>query len=550
MKSVTGSDSYFRQDIRLVNFYVRINKLRWQRVRIVFTMAGKPQSVENPDMSYSDTPEQAAVIAWQGKRLVVGAFAGTGKTTTLRRFAEQNPDERMLYIAYNRAIRDEAEQKFPYHVTCKTSHQLAYAATGRFFASRLVSNLKVTDVARALNSKNWRMAGAVLYTLNHFICSADVQITAIHAPDEEELPDTERAQAVTASQRLWLMMTARQGDFPVTHDTYLKLYQLSRPDLSSRYSTLLFDEAQDANPVTSAIVLSQRCRVVLVGDRHQQIYRFRGADNAMDAPQLEHADRLWLTNSFRFGPEVANVANWLLALKGETHKVTGKGPQDRVVDMLPRTCGHRAVLHRTVCGVISTALNYSLAGKKVYWVGGMESYRVEELLDLYWLSVDLPERMEKNTLTQDYRDYAEYCQVAEETGDPEMKQAMYILDQFFPLPERLKTLRLQRVENERGADVTVCTAHRSKGLEWDVVALYDDFADILDPDMSVDRRDDELNLLYVAATRARRLLVPDPVIREILAQPPAEDILVRPTGGDINGTGDDTDESGEDRDVA
>ncbi|EHF6856967.1 hypothetical protein J1L44_001833 [Salmonella enterica subsp. enterica serovar Panama] len=34
-------------------------------------------------MSCSDTPEQAAVIAWQGNRLVVGAFAGTGKTTTL-----------------------------------------------------------------------------------------------------------------------------------------------------------------------------------------------------------------------------------------------------------------------------------------------------------------------------------------------------------------------------------------------------------------------------------------------------------------------------------
>ncbi|EHP5749366.1 hypothetical protein KMX18_004687 [Salmonella enterica] len=143
-------------------------------------------------------------------------------------------------------------------VTCKTSHQLAYAATGRFFASRLVSNLKVTDVARALNSKNWRLARAVLYTLNHFICSADAQITAIHAPDEEELPDTERAQAVTAAQRLWLMMTARQENFPVTHDTYLKLYQLSRPDLSSRYSTLLFDEAQDANPVTQIYYLAKK----------------------------------------------------------------------------------------------------------------------------------------------------------------------------------------------------------------------------------------------------------------------------------------------------
>ncbi|HHR9069338.1 TPA: UvrD-helicase domain-containing protein [Salmonella enterica subsp. enterica serovar Birkenhead] len=501
-------------------------------------------------MSYFDTSEQAAVIAWQGNRLVVGAFAGTGKTTILRRFAEQNPDERMLYVAYNRAIRDEAEQKFPYHVTCKTSHQLAYAATGRFFATRLVSNLKVTDIARVLESRNWRIARTVLYTLNHFICSADEHISAIHAPDGNDLPETERAQAVTAAQRLWLMMTDRQGDFPVTHDTYLKLYHLSRPDLSSRYSTLLFDEAQDANPVTSAIVFSQRCRVVLVGDRHQQIYRFRGADNAMDAPQLEDADRLWLTHSFRFGPEVANVANRLLALKGETQKVTGKGPQDRVVDTLPRTCGHRAVLHRTVCGVMSTALHYSRAGKKVYWVGGMESYRVEALLDLYWLSVDLPERMENDTLTQDYRDYAEYCQVAEETGDPEMKQALYILEQFFPFPERLKTLRQQRVENERDADVTVCTAHRSKGLEWDVVKLYDDFADILDPDMPADKRDDELNLLYVATTRARRLLVPAPVILEILAQPPAEDILARSVDGDINGTGGDTNGSGEGRDVA
>lgn len=83
-----------------------------------------------------------------------------------------------------------------------------------------------------------------------------------------------------------------------------------------------------------------------------------------------------------------------------------------------------------------------------------------------------------------------------------------------------------------------------------MVTLYDDFADILDPDMPVDRRNDELNLLYVATTRAQRLLVPDPVIREILAQPPAEDILARLTDGDINGTGDDTDENGEDRNVA
>lgn len=55
-------------------------------------------------MSYSDTPEQAAIIGWSGHRLVVRAFAGTGKTSTLVRYALANPNSRMLYLAYNRAV--------------------------------------------------------------------------------------------------------------------------------------------------------------------------------------------------------------------------------------------------------------------------------------------------------------------------------------------------------------------------------------------------------------------------------------------------------------
>ncbi|EAP5220682.1 ATP-dependent helicase [Salmonella enterica] len=476
-------------------------------------------------MSYSDTPEQAAVIAWKGDRLVVSAFAGTGKTSTLCRYAEENPTERMLYVAYNRAIRDEAEQKFPFNVTCKTSHQLAWPTIGRHYSHRLVNTLRLTDVARALNSRNWLLSRRVLDVLNRFMCSATPQISAEHVPDADNCKGLDPAQILLSARKIWDIMSGRQGDFPVTHDTYLKLYQLSKPNLSYRYTTVLFDEAQDANPVTSAIVLNQSCRVVLVGDTHQQIYRFRGADNAMQSPQLEMADRLWLTHSFRFGPEVAQVANRLLALKGETHKVTGKGGSDRVLQTVPRTFGHHAVLHRSVCGVIRTALHWSLAGKKVFWVGGMESYKIEDLLDLYWFSIDMAERMQHDRLTREYRDYNEYLQIAEDTGDVEMKQAIFILEQFFPLPDRLNTLREQRVSVESDADVTVCTAHRSKGLEWDRVSLHDDFADILDPEMPESKRHDEINLLYVAATRARHTLITDPILSELLAQPQPEELL-------------------------
>ena len=63
-------------------------------------------------MSWKTTPEQNAIIEWQGNQLVVNAFAGTGKTTELVQFAQANPDSKMLYLTYSRAIRDEAEKSF------------------------------------------------------------------------------------------------------------------------------------------------------------------------------------------------------------------------------------------------------------------------------------------------------------------------------------------------------------------------------------------------------------------------------------------------------
>ncbi|WP_244588952.1 hypothetical protein [Escherichia coli] len=57
----------------------------------------------------------------------------------------------------------------------------------------------------------------------------------------------------------------------------------------------------------------------------------------------------------------------------------------------------------------------------------MESYRIEDLLDLYWFSVDMSERMRHDRLTREYRDYDKYLQIAEDTGDMEMEQVIPIL---------------------------------------------------------------------------------------------------------------------------
>ena len=65
--------------------------------------------------------------------------------------------------------------------------------------------------------------------------------------------------------------------------------------------------------------------------------------------------------------------------------------------------------------------------------------------------------------------------------------------------------------------MTLATAHKAKGLEWDFVSLYDDFtADPLSPDLDPGKRDDELNLLYVAVTRAMKILAINSLVLQIM----------------------------------
>ncbi|MDY9251667.1 UvrD-helicase domain-containing protein [Escherichia coli] len=426
-------------------------------------------------MSLIPTDELSAIIHWQGQTLVVNAFACTGKASTLVQYALANPDSRMLYLVYNRSVRDEAERKFPFNVECKTSHQLARSRFGRHYRNRLVASLRITDVARKLNTRHWLLVHLALSSLNQFLCSADKESGLQRLPDEDARAGTDVSAILQAVQVLWHEMSRPDGTFPVTHDTCLKLFQLSSPDLSRRWDTILFDEAQDANPVTSALVLCQSCRVILVGDRYQQIYRFRGADNALSHPTLNDADRLWLTQSFRFGPSVARMANLLLQRAGETRQVTSSGGEDEILMSCigaDKSEGHQAVLSRAVAGVICTALMASLSDRNVYRMGGIEGYRTEAREDLYWFSVEMPKKMQSDVLRRDYRDFDAYCRIAKSTWDVELNQAIHLLDICFPLPLKLKLIREHTVTSEKEADITVSMTHRSKGLEWPVVKRF------------------------------------------------------------------------------
>ena len=474
------------------------------------------------------TAEQQPIIEYEGNHLVVKAFAGCGKTSTLVAYAANHSHLRMLYLAYNRAIRDEGAAKFPKNVVCKTSHQLAWPEFGSRYQHKL-GNLRLTDIAQHLGTRNWSLIKSVQATLNAYLSSASEAVGVEHAqagmPDEDFIAASENylLEIVDGAQRLWEGMIDPAGKLGCVHDAYLKLFQLSNPTLP--YDVILFDEAQDSNPVTAALVANQSARKIFVGDKWQQIYRWRGAENALDLQIEAGADVMYLTQSFRFGPLIAGAANIILRNQGEMRPLVGRGPQDRVLTMLPPGTRKYTVLNRTVAGVIQTAIDEVERGKIIYWYGGIEAYQISDIEDLHHLKKGQKDAITNRRLLNQFDSYLQYEEAAEEAKDPEMTRLVKILRDHMDIPKLLGSLRKNMALEPDEADVIVSTVHRSKGLEWHTVVLENDFPDLFGQDerrMTEEQRGDELNLLYVAATRAKSQLVINASIEELVLKMHAE----------------------------
>lgn len=66
------------------------------------------------------TDEQRDVVESTDPFLAVNAYAGAGKTHTLKNFALARSDEKLLYVCFNRSLAEEAKRKMPNNVRVGT----------------------------------------------------------------------------------------------------------------------------------------------------------------------------------------------------------------------------------------------------------------------------------------------------------------------------------------------------------------------------------------------------------------------------------------------
>lgn len=468
-------------------------------------------------MTLTPTPEQEAAIALfgEGHNTAIQARAGAGKTSTLKLLAGTTP-KRGAYVAFNRAIVDDAKRSMPGNVTASTAHSLAFRTVGKRYQHRLNSRrMRSTDIARKLRVDHFvikygtqskvmqpgYLGGLAMRAVTIFCQTADTEPGLQHIPyiDGIDLPTEDgrrtfgnnrevAAHVLPAVRRAWEDLQRLDGELPFTHGHYLKLWQLDDPVIPADF--ILFDEAQDASPVMLAAVTAQRdAQLVFVGDSEQAIYEFTGAVNALDNVPSDHT--AYLTQSFRFGDAIAEQANAVLARLGASPPVSGT---PSIASAVVPVAEPDAVLCRTNAAAVQTVLEAQRVGQRPHLVGGGDEVvrfakAAKELMDRgdTW-HPDL-------ACFESWKEVQDYVEHDEQGG--ELKLLVSLVDSF---GAEVIESALGRMPAEDKASLVVSTAHKSKGREWGSVQLAGDFPD---PKEGRDPSTAELRLLYVAVTRAR-----------------------------------------------
>ncbi len=453
--------------------------------------------------SIDPTPEQKKILNLipHVDNLKIKAFAGSGKTTTLKMIAENFKDKKILYLAFNKAIAESAKNKFPRNVRISTVHSFAYAELIRlrkgkkfllessfntytinsFFdfkydtSPELLEAIKLTFLLFCysdfsdFNQKDFFLFLKENNELDQLLfCQAceNLKKDKINFTFDQIENEKEKILKTCISLVNEIYSAMKEEKIPWTHDFYLKYFvEEFQERINDRfYDIVLLDEAQDSNPITLKLFKNFKGKKIMVGDPHQQIYSWRGSVNIMDDFS---AETLPLSISFRFNQDIADKLNQILQLKGEENTIIGKGPvkiSGKKTAFITRT---NSTILKLIDFVDSFAITRDLKEifKNVFIVEAIkqgQNYIPE-------LGQFVPPQYKKYI-----GNFKEFVEDIKKRNDTEMKNAIALVSEY-KITELYKKA-LKKYNNK--AEIVFSTAHSAKGLEWEKVYVLDDFTNI------------------------------------------------------------------------
>lgn len=432
-------------------------------------------------------------------------------------------------LAYNKAIGNEIKQKL-IDLGCDwkqaragTVHSFGFNAIRKTFGDVEVNENKVdlilndmfpggapyASIIRKLVSLAKQRAVGVITRMHDQAAWQDI-VDHFDLLDEDFIGDV--IDEVIA-QAIKVLKASNAQTHIVDFDDMVYL-PLVHPVRFFRYRVVIIDEAQDTNPARRELckrLLAPGGRLIAVGDSRQAIYGFTGADN--DSLDLIAADfnaiRLPLTVTYRCPKAVVSFAHqWVshieaadTAPEGEVKVHEGEFNPDKSSAILCRntkplvTLAFDLIRRRIPCKIEGRDIGKGLIKLALKWKSTRTIDAYETKLDRWITQQRQNLEGKKLELVEDQytaiKAIMDYCRVEKKTH---MTDVVAWVESLFS-------------DNVSGV-VTLSTIHKSKGREWNTVYWLNRLATCPSRFATQDwQKQQELNLCYVAATRAQQSLI-------------------------------------------
>lgn len=472
--------------------------------------------------AHAPTPEQSAIYtaaSASSDNLLIEALAGAAKTTTLVELSRHVTGS-ICCLAFNKKIADEMRERMPTGVECLTLNSLGHRVWGRAIAKRLtLSSGKLNTLLREhiehLGAGEeadhlWETFADVLGALNASKNSGHVPNTSVARWGRKVTPLCDDAEffdalpeELSATQKTAILAVLDASFAMAMAGVIDYADQLLMPTVCKcvfpLYENVFVDEAQDLSELNHRMLekLVKR-RIIAVGDSCQAIYAFRGAhEHGMPLlAQRFSMQRLSLSTTFRCASAICEHVRWRVPNisvwegnpnnPGTINHLTSWNAAD-VADGTAIICRNNAPLFRTAIRLLRSGRRPNLWGNDV-------AASLVKILE----SLGAKNMLRADALAALARYHAEKLARLKRTSAKDaLADRVACLRIFIDDAETLGgAITFAKTVLSSAGSVDLCTIHKSKGAEWRDIFILDEFL--------LGDEGQELNLRYVAATRAKR----------------------------------------------
>ena len=464
------------------------------------------------------TKEQLAIfdcIENSENHLIVNAGAGTGKTTTIIEAANRLPNGvKAAFLAFNKSIAEELGEKLPSNMEARTFHSFGFAAIRNAGVRTKYNGYKVNNIIKDLLGSDFHVAP--LKRLVSLIKGSRMEYKnnisgIISIMDEYNIRfNSDREERIAIENIPKIMEVCKAQTNVIDFDDMIWLPLVNNYPFP-KYDVLFVDEAQDFNEAQREML--SRCvnngRFVIVGDKNQAIYGFRGADsNSINLfyQRLLESDRevvqLPLSITWRCPKSVVKEANRYVkefsapdfAIQGTVVENASFNPQEG--DMV--LCRYNAPLIGAFYDLISQGKSAYILGKDM--TSGLIN-AVKKISSNNQMGVEEFETLFMTDFSYNYQRLINSNKENQAIALEDKKDCIMIfVKKATTVGGIIEEIKRVFDGNEEG-EIMLSTVHKAKGLEADNVYI-----------LATNRMPhplgglEENHICYVAITRAKKNL--------------------------------------------